>query len=59
MPIHKKRHYRVVERDKALDVENNFINQENLKQLSILGILMYILSILLSFMLGYAIGKQK
>ncbi|MGL6174094.1 MAG: hypothetical protein ACRC1P_05745 [Cellulosilyticaceae bacterium] len=59
MPSYKKRHYRVVERDKALDDQNNLITQENLRQLSLLGISMYILSILLSFMLGYALGKEK
>lgn len=54
-----KRHYRVAQRDKELDEECALINEETIKGLSLLGIFMYTLSILMSFMLGYTIGSHK
>ncbi|MEG0012629.1 MAG: hypothetical protein RR324_05145 [Cellulosilyticaceae bacterium] len=54
-----KRHYRVAQRDKALDEEYALVNEETIKGISLLGLLMYTFSILMSFTLGYVIGNQK
>lgn len=54
-----KRHYRVAQRDKALDEEYTALTEETLGVVASTARIMYAISILISFMLGYAIGHKK
>lgn len=54
-----KRHYRVAERNKELQQEACTLTPSHLKQLSCLGLCVYILSLILSISLGYFIGKNQ
>lgn len=54
-----KRHYRVAQRDNEINNENICLDENCIKQLTIIGIAVYSISVLLSMTLGYFIGKHQ
>lgn len=54
-----KRHYRVAERTKEVENENCSLSKADMTQLSILGLCIYTFSIILSFSVGYLLGKNE
>lgn len=54
-----KRHYRVAERNKELENEECALTHSNLQQFTFLGLCIYIISLILSFSVGYLIGKNN
>ena len=59
MSYQNKRHYRVAQRDKEIMDENTTALTTNLHKIAVLGLVMYGASTILSFMLGYMIGKHE
>lgn len=53
-----KRHYRVAERTKETENAETLLVRNSLKELSILGLVIYLCAISLSFMLGYLVGRR-
>jgi hypothetical protein len=57
------RHYRVVQRKKGTDANHPINNMpvlcEELRKLACIGIMMYIISILLSFITGLILGNNR
>lgn len=59
MPNPTKRHYRAAQREKELENEYAMMDEETIKSISIIGMLMYIMSIFTAFILGYVIGRES
>lgn len=59
MAYSSNRHYRVAKRDKDLELETEKISKDTFMQLTLMGIMVYFVSIVLSLTLGYFIGKEK
>ncbi len=57
------RHYRVVQRTKDITANHPINNMpilcDELKKLACLGIIMYIMSVTLSFITGYILGNNR
>lgn len=53
-----KRHYRVAERNKEAENDHCALSQSTIQQITLLGMLVYILTIILSFSVGYLTGKN-
>lgn len=58
MSVPHKRHYRVAKRDKATCHELNGEYTYDLRSLTAIGMTVYTLSILITFIIGYMIGRQ-
>lgn len=52
-----KRHYRVAERTKETENAETLFIRDTMKELSILGLIIYLSTVCLSFALGYLVGK--
>ena len=55
---HSKRHYRVAERNKENESEHYALSQSTIQQITLLGMLVYVLTVILSFSVGYLVGKN-
>lgn len=51
------RHYRVVQRDKDLETEK--FSKEMLTQVTLISLVVYLISVMISLTLGYFIGKNQ
>ncbi|MEF9958526.1 MAG: hypothetical protein RR448_08400 [Niameybacter sp.] len=54
-----KRHYRVAERTKELETQDALLTRDYLREMSFLSGMIYLCSILLSFSVGYLLGKHN
>nr|WP_307990020.1 hypothetical protein [uncultured Niameybacter sp.] len=52
-----KRHYRVAERTKETENAETLLIRNSLKELSIIGLIIYLSTVCLSFAVGYLVGK--
>ncbi|MGL5677294.1 MAG: hypothetical protein ACRDDX_12825 [Cellulosilyticaceae bacterium] len=59
MPYASKRHYRVAQRDKEMLDENVLEQADMLQKLTLFAIIAYIMTTIISFSLGYVIGKNE
>ena len=53
-----KRHYRVAERTKETENAETLLIRNSMKELSILGLIIYLSTVCLSFTVGYLIGNR-
>ena len=53
-----KRHYRVAERTKEIENAETLLIRNSMKELSIVGLIIYLSTVGLSFTVGYLIGKM-
>ena len=59
MSYQNKRHYRVAQRDKEIMDENAMVLTEKLDKIATLGIIMFVGSTVLSFLVGYLVGRHE
>ena len=59
MSYQNKRHYRVAQRDKEIMDENTMALTEKLDKIATFGLVMFIAGTVLSFLVGFLVGRHE